>query len=182
MFLQRGSRVLQKQWHVARGMGSMAMGSRAPMMAKTQRWFSESRRLMAIKPVVLADIGEGKPVNANYPMSSGLTNTSQASLNVKSFNGSWNPVPASKSSLRYAKSKVIRRLWRLQAASQAWSRSCTTKPAKWPKSASPLLTLILKARQRPRTLTHYQINKPTRRMSLRHHLQKLRPEQSSKRI
>ncbi|ENH60860.1 Lipoamide acyltransferase component of branched-chain alpha-keto acid dehydrogenase complex, mitochondrial [Fusarium oxysporum f. sp. cubense race 1] len=59
MFLQRGSRVLQKQWHVARGMGSMAMGSRAPMMAKTQRWFSESRRLMAIKPVVLADIGEG---------------------------------------------------------------------------------------------------------------------------
>ncbi|KAH7270117.1 2-oxoacid dehydrogenases acyltransferase-domain-containing protein [Fusarium redolens] len=59
MFLQRGSRVLQKQWHVARGMGSMAMGSRAPMMASSQRWFSESRRLMAVKPVVLADIGEG---------------------------------------------------------------------------------------------------------------------------
>lgn len=38
----------------------MAMGSRAPMMAASPRWFSESRRLMAIKPVVLADIGEGK--------------------------------------------------------------------------------------------------------------------------
>ncbi|KAM0247469.1 hypothetical protein ACHAP5_004108 [Fusarium lateritium] len=59
MFLQRGSRVLQKQWHVARGMRNMAMGSRAPMMAASPRWFSESRRLMAIKPVVLADIGEG---------------------------------------------------------------------------------------------------------------------------
>jgi hypothetical protein len=90
------------------------------MMAKTQRWFSESRRLMAVKPVVLADIGEGKPVNANFFMPSGLTNTSQGSSNVKSFNGSWNLVPASKSSLRYAKSKVIRHLWRLQAASQAW--------------------------------------------------------------
>ncbi|KAF5022950.1 hypothetical protein F66182_5016 [Fusarium sp. NRRL 66182] len=55
MFLQRGSRVLQKQWHVAKGMGNMAMGSRA----STPRWFSESRRLMAVKPVLLADIGEG---------------------------------------------------------------------------------------------------------------------------
>ncbi|KAF5661011.1 2-oxoisovalerate dehydrogenase E2 component (dihydrolipoyl transacylase) [Fusarium heterosporum] len=59
MFLQRGSRVLQKQWHVARGMGNMAMGPRASMKAASPRWFSESRRLMAIKPVVLADIGEG---------------------------------------------------------------------------------------------------------------------------
>ncbi|KAF4949846.1 hypothetical protein FSARC_13384 [Fusarium sarcochroum] len=59
MFLQRGSRVLQKQWHVARGMGNMAMGSRASMKPSTARWFSESRRLMAVKPVLLADIGEG---------------------------------------------------------------------------------------------------------------------------
>ncbi|KAF4445409.1 2-oxoisovalerate dehydrogenase E2 component (dihydrolipoyl transacylase) [Fusarium austroafricanum] len=59
MFLQRGSRVLQKQWHVARGMGNMAMGSRTPMRASSLRWFSESRRVMAVKPVVLADIGEG---------------------------------------------------------------------------------------------------------------------------
>ncbi|KAM0354026.1 hypothetical protein HYE67_008991 [Fusarium culmorum] len=59
MFLQRGSRVLQKQWHVARAMGNMAMGPRAPLNASSPRWFSESRRLMAVKPVVLADIGEG---------------------------------------------------------------------------------------------------------------------------
>ncbi|KAM5355996.1 hypothetical protein ACJ41O_002642 [Fusarium nematophilum] len=60
MFLQRGSRVLRKQWHVARGIGQVAVGSRAPMNASTtSRWFSESRRLLAVKPVLLADIGEG---------------------------------------------------------------------------------------------------------------------------
>ncbi|KAG8675123.1 hypothetical protein FPOAC1_001100 [Fusarium poae] len=59
MFLQRGSRVLQKQWHVARAMGNMAMGPRASLNASSPRWFSESRRVMAVKPVVLADIGEG---------------------------------------------------------------------------------------------------------------------------
>ncbi|KAM0493802.1 hypothetical protein ACHAP8_009024 [Fusarium lateritium] len=59
MFLQRGPRVLQKQWHVARAMGNMAMGPRASLNASSPRWFSESRRLMAVKPVVLADIGEG---------------------------------------------------------------------------------------------------------------------------
>jgi 2-oxoisovalerate dehydrogenase E2 component (dihydrolipoyl transacylase) len=59
MFLQRGSRVLQKQWHVARAMGNVAIGPRASLNASSPRWFSESRRLMAVKPVVLADIGEG---------------------------------------------------------------------------------------------------------------------------
>lgn len=59
MFLQRGSRVLQKQWHVARTVGSMTMRPGTSMKASTPRWFSESRRLMAVKPVVLADIGEG---------------------------------------------------------------------------------------------------------------------------
>ncbi|RGP65665.1 2-oxoisovalerate dehydrogenase e2 component dihydrolipoyl transacylase [Fusarium longipes] len=57
MFLQRGSRVLQKQWHVARAIGNMAIGPRASMNASSTRWFGESRRLMAVKPVVLADIG-----------------------------------------------------------------------------------------------------------------------------
>jgi 2-oxoisovalerate dehydrogenase E2 component (dihydrolipoyl transacylase) len=51
--------VLQKQWHVARAMGNMAMGPRASLNASSPRWFSESRRVMAVKPVVLADIGEG---------------------------------------------------------------------------------------------------------------------------
>jgi 2-oxoisovalerate dehydrogenase E2 component (dihydrolipoyl transacylase) len=51
--------VLQKQWHVARAMGNVAIGPRASLNASSPRWFSESRRLMAVKPVVLADIGEG---------------------------------------------------------------------------------------------------------------------------
>ncbi|KAF4985356.1 hypothetical protein FDECE_16624 [Fusarium decemcellulare] len=59
MFVQRGSRVLRKQWHIAKGVSQMAMGSRASMNASPPRWFSESRRLMAVKPVLLADIGEG---------------------------------------------------------------------------------------------------------------------------
>ncbi|KAL2685293.1 hypothetical protein Neosp_006390 [[Neocosmospora] mangrovei] len=46
MFLQRGSRVLRKQWHVARGVGQMAMASRAPMNAcivecEVIQWFVE---------------------------------------------------------------------------------------------------------------------------------------------
>ncbi|KAI5466393.1 2-oxoacid dehydrogenases acyltransferase-domain-containing protein [Mariannaea sp. PMI_226] len=58
MFLQRGSRVLRKQWLTAKGMGQMAIASR-PGENPSSRWFSESRRLMAVKPVFLADIGEG---------------------------------------------------------------------------------------------------------------------------
>ncbi|KAL4730071.1 hypothetical protein ACLX1H_002101 [Fusarium chlamydosporum] len=37
----------------------MTMRPGTSMKASTPRWFSESRRLMAVKPVVLADIGEG---------------------------------------------------------------------------------------------------------------------------
>jgi 2-oxoisovalerate dehydrogenase E2 component (dihydrolipoyl transacylase) len=42
-------------------MGKMAMGkgNTAPAAA-SPRWFSESRRLYAVKPVLLADIGEGE--------------------------------------------------------------------------------------------------------------------------
>ncbi|KAH8737046.1 2-oxoacid dehydrogenase acyltransferase [Ilyonectria robusta] len=57
MFLQRGSRVLRKQWQTAKGMSQTAMTSRPAVVSP--RWFSESRRLMVIKPVLLADIGEG---------------------------------------------------------------------------------------------------------------------------
>ena len=38
-------------------MGRVAMG-KTPQVGMP-RWFSESRRLYAVKPVVLADIGEG---------------------------------------------------------------------------------------------------------------------------
>ncbi|KAM0522283.1 hypothetical protein ACHAPE_001871 [Trichoderma viride] len=60
MFLQRGSRVLRRQWGASKAMGKMAMGkgNTAPATA-SPRWFSESRRLYAVKPVLLADIGEG---------------------------------------------------------------------------------------------------------------------------
>ncbi|RFU75267.1 2-oxoisovalerate dehydrogenase e2 component dihydrolipoyl transacylase [Trichoderma arundinaceum] len=56
MFLQRGSRVLRRQWGASKAMGKMALGNKAPA---APRWFSESRRLYAVKPVLLADIGEG---------------------------------------------------------------------------------------------------------------------------
>ncbi|KAL7789415.1 2-oxoacid dehydrogenases acyltransferase domain-containing protein [Trichoderma ceciliae] len=56
MFLQRGSRVLRRQWGASKAMGKMAMGNTTPA---APRWFSESRRLYAVKPVLLADIGEG---------------------------------------------------------------------------------------------------------------------------
>ncbi|KAL7945931.1 2-oxoacid dehydrogenases acyltransferase domain-containing protein [Trichoderma barbatum] len=56
MFLQRGSRVLRRQWGASKAMGKMALGSTTPA---APRWFSESRRLYAVKPVLLADIGEG---------------------------------------------------------------------------------------------------------------------------
>ncbi|KAM0260517.1 hypothetical protein ACHAQJ_002750 [Trichoderma viride] len=57
MFLQRGSRVLRRQWGASKAVGKMAMGNTTP--AAVPRWFSESRRLYAVKPVLLADIGEG---------------------------------------------------------------------------------------------------------------------------
>ncbi|KAI9171554.1 2-oxoisovalerate dehydrogenase e2 component dihydrolipoyl transacylase [Paramyrothecium foliicola] len=58
MFLQRGSRVLRKQWRAAAAVQRVVMGTEN-MSACQSRWFTESRRLMAIKPVLLADIGEG---------------------------------------------------------------------------------------------------------------------------
>ena len=41
-------------------MGKMAMGKNKNAMPGAPRWFSESRRLYAVKPVLLADIGEGE--------------------------------------------------------------------------------------------------------------------------
>ncbi|KAL6886589.1 2-oxoacid dehydrogenases acyltransferase domain-containing protein [Trichoderma longibrachiatum] len=58
MFLQRGSRVLRRQWGASKAMGKMALGKKNAVLG-APRWFSESRRLYAVKPVLLADIGEG---------------------------------------------------------------------------------------------------------------------------
>ncbi|KGQ10931.1 Lipoamide acyltransferase component of branched-cha in alpha-keto acid dehydrogenase complex [Beauveria bassiana D1-5] len=57
MFLQRGSRALRSQWGASKVIGRVAMGKTA--QSGVPRWFSESRRLYAVKPVLLADIGEG---------------------------------------------------------------------------------------------------------------------------
>lgn len=40
-------------------MGKMALGNKNAVPG-APRWFSESRRLYAVKPVLLADIGEGE--------------------------------------------------------------------------------------------------------------------------
>lgn len=40
-------------------MGKMALGKKNAVLG-APRWFSESRRLYAVKPVLLADIGEGE--------------------------------------------------------------------------------------------------------------------------
>ncbi|UNI21087.1 Dihydrolipoyllysine-residue (2-methylpropanoyl)transferase [Purpureocillium takamizusanense] len=73
MFMQRGSRALRRQLQATKAVGRAAMtkasgggsGVNAKvnvggcMAAAAPRWFSESRRLCAVKPVLLADIGEG---------------------------------------------------------------------------------------------------------------------------
>ncbi|KAM4059715.1 2-oxoacid dehydrogenases acyltransferase (catalytic domain) domain-containing protein [Hirsutella rhossiliensis] len=61
MFLQRGSRMLRRQLQASRAMGKMAVarGAAGGLAGHAPRWFTESRRLCAVKPVLLADIGEG---------------------------------------------------------------------------------------------------------------------------
>ncbi|KAK9439119.1 Lipoamide acyltransferase component of branched-chain alpha-keto acid dehydrogenase complex [Metarhizium brunneum] len=60
MFLQRGSRVLRRQLQTSKAMGKLATGRGTLAGGPTMpRWFTESRRLYAVKPVLLADIGEG---------------------------------------------------------------------------------------------------------------------------
>ncbi|KAH8179845.1 2-oxoacid dehydrogenases acyltransferase (catalytic domain) domain-containing protein [Sarocladium implicatum] len=58
MLLSRGSRTLRNQWRTSRAVGQAVLGQ-ATGTQSTPRWFTESRRLCAIKPVPLADIGEG---------------------------------------------------------------------------------------------------------------------------
>ncbi|KZZ98799.1 dihydrolipoamide branched chain transacylase E2 [Moelleriella libera RCEF 2490] len=61
MFLQRGSRMLRRQLQTSRAAAGKMVGKRGAMADTTvPRWFSESRRVYAVKPVLLADIGEGR--------------------------------------------------------------------------------------------------------------------------
>ncbi|KAG6157449.1 hypothetical protein E4U11_005245 [Claviceps purpurea] len=59
MFLQRSSRALRRKLQVSKVVGQMAVGRVPVASVVTPRWFSESTRLYAVKPVLLADIGEG---------------------------------------------------------------------------------------------------------------------------
>ncbi|POR39412.1 Lipoamide acyltransferase component [Tolypocladium paradoxum] len=60
MFLQRGSRVLRKELQASRAVGkAVAIGRAGVVAGPAPRWFTDSRRLCAVKPVLLADIGEG---------------------------------------------------------------------------------------------------------------------------
>ncbi|KJZ73539.1 hypothetical protein HIM_07095 [Hirsutella minnesotensis 3608] len=62
MFLQRGTRVLRRQLQTSKAMGKMALrrgAAEGAVAGPAPRWFTESRRLCAVKPVLLADIGEG---------------------------------------------------------------------------------------------------------------------------
>ncbi|KAG5939636.1 hypothetical protein E4U53_007753 [Claviceps sorghi] len=59
MFLQRGSRA-RRPLQMAKAMGQFVTSGRLPASGVfAPRWFSESRRVCAVKPVLLADIGEG---------------------------------------------------------------------------------------------------------------------------
>ncbi|KAK0392613.1 hypothetical protein NLU13_2108 [Sarocladium strictum] len=58
MLLSRGSRALRTQWRTSRAVTQSVLG-KTSVNQTTPRWFTESRRLCAIKPVPLADIGEG---------------------------------------------------------------------------------------------------------------------------
>ncbi|OLN88526.1 Lipoamide acyltransferase component of branched-chain alpha-keto acid dehydrogenase complex, mitochondrial [Colletotrichum chlorophyti] len=63
MFLQRGSRVVKTQWQVSRSMARLAAakaaGGGVHHDSSTSRWFHGTRNLRVVKPVILADIGEG---------------------------------------------------------------------------------------------------------------------------
>ncbi|KAI1404694.1 2-oxoacid dehydrogenases acyltransferase-domain-containing protein [Hypoxylon fuscum] len=56
MFLQRSSRVLQRQWRVCQGLHRTA---ESQVRATLIRGFQTTKNLQVVKPVLLADIGEG---------------------------------------------------------------------------------------------------------------------------
>ncbi|KAL0938818.1 dihydrolipoamide branched chain transacylase e2 [Colletotrichum truncatum] len=57
MFLQRGSRAVRTQWHVSKSMARLA-AARAAGVYPSRR-FHDTAHLRVVKPVLLADIGEG---------------------------------------------------------------------------------------------------------------------------
>lgn len=141
MLLSRGSRALRTQWRTSKAVSQAVMGNTTSTQA-TPRWFTESRRLCAVKPVPLADIGEGEHpllrTTSLSPRAQSLTpHHPQASSSARSSSGSSSPAPVSRSSPPCARSRATRPPSRSPAVSPASSRSSTTRRATWPGSASP---------------------------------------------
>jgi 2-oxoisovalerate dehydrogenase E2 component (dihydrolipoyl transacylase) len=60
MFWNHSSRAVRQQWRLYRGLGRRAAGAPlSPLTPSMARAFHASRPLLAVKPVLLADIGEG---------------------------------------------------------------------------------------------------------------------------
>lgn len=57
MFWQRGSHVVRTQWHVSKSMARLATARAAGVYPS--RRFHDTAHLRVVKPVLLADIGEG---------------------------------------------------------------------------------------------------------------------------
>ena len=88
---------------------------RGAYCAAIARDFHSTRSIQAIKPVLLADIGEGIVILPlfvfflNFGRGEIAQNTSQVLLSAKSYNGSWSRKPEWRSSRRYAKSRATKR-------------------------------------------------------------------------
>ena len=63
MFLQRSSRAVRRQWHLYKGLNQALVGGAYGQQQQHQSWakgFHSTRRVQVVKPVLLADIGEGR--------------------------------------------------------------------------------------------------------------------------
>lgn len=141
MFLRRGSRALRRQWRTCQGIARMGDAQMRGAYYVAARDFHSTKTMRAIKPVLLADIGEGMRPFSVVRMSPAHV-FSQALSSARSSSGLSSRKPESKSSHHYAKSRATKRPSRSQAGSPVLSRSYTTMPEKWPKSGSHLWILI----------------------------------------
>lgn len=124
MRLHALSRISRSQLQVYQGLN-------LPRHFARTRGFHASARSQAIKPFLLADIGEGQFSLCLWDLR--RTDHRQVSENVKSYNGLWSPKLALRSGTSYARCKVIKRLWKSLADSQVSLRSCIMKQERWPK-------------------------------------------------
>ena len=119
-----------------------------------RRPFHASAPALVIKPFILADIGEGKPIRI-IVLENARVNCQQASRKSRSYNGSSSPKRESSNSISYARCNRTRRLRRsdspslrrrVEGARLTWKgrsrpgsmellRSCITRPRIWRKWA-----------------------------------------------